>query len=394
MKKFLIIFFFLCCGLYSKQLDVNILSKNAILINKENSRVLFEKNAKERVFPASLTKIATALFTLESKKDLKSRCRVLNRAIRTVLAERKHENYKKYPPYILESDGSCFNLKRWEMISLKDLLYSLMLISGNDCANVIADNIGGTIPFFMESINSYLKKMGCSDTCFYNPHGLHYPDHVSTAYDMALITKRAMEFPTFRRIVSTPFYVVKKTNKSGSRKIELYNALLDKKSKHYYSKAVGVKTGFHSKAGYNLVAAAKFKNRVLIAVLMGGEKKGDRYLDARKLFEKAFSEKKVKEIIFDKTKGFRVKVKGAKRDLVAYLKDDVVFEYFPSEEVDIKAYIKWEDLSLPIERGRKVGYLSLITENKEVLATSAVYARDEIQKSVFFRVKEFFTNLF
>ena len=169
---------------------------------------------------------------------------------------------------------------------------------------------------------------------------------------------------------------------------------MDKKSKHYYSKAVGVKTGFHSKAGYNLVAAAKVGNRVLIAVLMGGEKKEDRYLDARKLFEEAFSEKKVKEVIFDKTKGFRVKVKGAKRDLVAYLKEDVVFEYFPSEEVDIKAYIKWEDLSLPIERGRKVGYLSLITENKEVVATSTIYARDEVQKSVLFKIREFFTHLF
>ena len=95
------------------------------------------------------------------------------------------------------------------MISLKDLLYSLMLISGNDSANVIADNIGGTIPFFMESVNSYPKKMGCSDTYFHNPHGLHYPNHVSSAYDMALITKRAMEFPIFRKIVSTPFYVVK-----------------------------------------------------------------------------------------------------------------------------------------------------------------------------------------
>jgi D-alanyl-D-alanine carboxypeptidase (penicillin-binding protein 5/6) len=390
MKKFILIIFSLFFNLYSKQLDVNILSKNAILINGDNAKVLFEKNSNEKVFPASLTKVATALFTLESKKDLKTKCRVLKRAIRVVLPREKQRDYKRYPPYVLESDGSSFNLKRWEIISLKDLLYSLLLISGNDCANVIADNIGETIPSFIKSVNSYLKKIGCKNTYLYNPHGLHYPNHVTTAYDMALITKRAMEFPIFRKMVSTIFYKVPKTNKSESKKIELYNALLDRKSKYFYPKAIGVKTGYHSKAGYNLIAAAKSEDRVLIAVLMGGEKKEDRYLDAKKLFEKAFSEKKVKEVIFDKTKGFKVKVRGAKRDLVAYLKEDVIFEYYPSDEVNIKAFIKWEEFSLPIERGSKVGYLSLINENKEVVATAAIYARDEVRKSFLFRVKEFF----
>lgn len=385
---------FLCVVAESQQFAVEILSKNAILINADTGVVLFEKNAREKVFPASTTKIATALYTLEKMgKDLEKPFVASAKALAKIDPKIKVAKDYNSPSFLLETDGTDFDLKKGEVLPLKSLLYALMLISGNDCANVIAEGVEGNIPVFMQNLNLYLKNLGCKDTNFCNPHGLHHPNHVTSAYDLALITQKALKIPVFKEVVSTTSYEIPKTNKHEPRTIKLFNRLMVS-GKHYYPPAIGVKTGFHAIAHYNLVAAAKKGDRTLIAVLMGSKKAHHRYLDAKKLFERAFSEKKLTKTLFVKNSPFKVKIEDGKELLIASLPKDFVFEYYPSEETGYKAFIKWNDFTLPLEKGTMVGELQLKSENGTILQKESLYAENEVHKKFFSKIRDFCKKLF
>src|SRR5690606_37302020 len=107
------------------------------------------------------------------------------------------------PSYWDEWDGTKMGIKIGEQFSMETLLYGLMMLSGNDAANVLAETVSGTIPRFLEELNEYMRSLGCHSTFFNNPHGLHHQEHCTTAYDLALITRRALQHPKFCEIVST-----------------------------------------------------------------------------------------------------------------------------------------------------------------------------------------------
>ena len=391
---FSLFFYLIYFCLYAKQLEVDVFAKNVVLMNADNGIVLYEKKAKEKAYPASITKIATGLYVLDKKKEyIEEWVKTSDEAIRTIDPKEKIEKNYIYPAYWLETDGSSFELKKGEIITIRSLLYALMLVSGNDCANVIAENVSKTVPLFMKELNLYLKEIGCNDTNFCNPHGLHHPEHITTAYDMALMTKKALNIPQFSQIVSTVSYTTSKSNKQDKREITQYNRLL-REGKHYYPFAIGVKTGYHSKANYNLVAAAEYENRKLIAVLMGGEKSDYRYIDAKKLFDAAFSEKKEMLTIFGKEKTFLMQVEGASNNLIAYLKDDFIYEYFPSEEQEFKIFIKWDDLKLPIEKDVKVGNIYLATEDGFKIKEVQLYTKDKVRRKITFILKQYLDKIF
>jgi len=300
---------------------------------------------------------------------------------------------KGKPPYVLEEDGTSYGLFAGEIIPVSTLLYGMMLISGNDCANVIAESASGTITNFTNELNLYIKSLNCLSTNFVNTHGLHHPDHYTTAYDMALLTKKALSIPLFRQIVSTTSYTTAKTNKHDRKEITPFNRLM-KKGKYHYPYAIGVKTGYHSKAGYNLVAAAEKDNRTLIAVMMGGEKSELRYKDAKHLFDAAFSETLQRKVIFDDSRIFKAKIEGAKSCLKAFLKQSLVYDYYPAEEIEYKLFIKWDDLKLPIKTDQKVGEMKLISKDGVVLVSSALYAKDKVRRTFLTAVKDIFRKIF
>lgn len=380
--------------IWSKKLDVDLFSKNVILLNPKNNAILYEKNAYDKVFPASITKIATALYMLDSKKSLlEETAEVSKEAVRSISSAEKVSSKYKLPPYLLEMDGTSYGLAEGEVIPIRTLLYGMMLVSGNDCANVISEAASGTIPNFMDELNRYLKSINCQNTHFVNPHGLHHPDHYTNAYDMALITKKALSIPMFRQVVSTLSYTTAGTNKHKRKDIVQFNRLM-KKGKYYYPYAIGVKTGYHSNAGFNLVAAAEKDNRILIAVCLGAEKGELRYLDAKKLFEAAFSEELERRVIFDESKIFTVKVEGAKKNLQAYFKEGLFYEYYPSEEMDFKVFVKWDDLKLPIKKEAKVGEVLLVSKDGSVLASSPLYSKEKVRRTFMTATKDFFKNIF
>ena len=225
------------------------------------------------------------------------------------------------PPYRLEPDGTHIGIKKGEILTLHDLLKGMLIASGNDASNVIAQALGPSIPKFMEGLNSYLEEIGCRHTHFCNPHGLHDPKHMSTAYDLALITRKALKNSVFCEIVSQPRFMRPKTNKQAAATFLQGNRLI-RAGKFYYSKAIGVKTGYHAKAKNTFVGAAQADGRTLIVVLLGYHDRSVLFQDAIKLFEAAFKQPKVKRLFLKSgPQSFTQTLPRASRSLQTYLSE-------------------------------------------------------------------------
>lgn len=245
----------------------------AILMDAKTGKVLFEKDADSKRFPASITKIMTCLVALDSGKPLSS----------IVTASK---NLPKLP-----ADASDIKLKTDEQMTLEDLLYGLMLPSGNDAANAIAFFVcDGDIAAFVAKMNEKAQALGMTGTHWANTNGLHDENHYTTARDMAVLAAAAQKYPDFVKIVSTPHYTLGPTNKtSTSREWKNTNKLLDLSKEFGYTYATGIKTGFTNPAMYTLVSSAVKGDTTLVAVVLH-EKTGDnRWPDSVTMFEYGFT---------------------------------------------------------------------------------------------------------
>lgn len=362
--------------------------ESAILMNAETGKVIYEKKGYERRYPASVTKIATALFLLDQKKPNFYQQIVIDKEILKIGTKYdKKKNPEKFPPYTLEPDGTTINLMQGEKISLKTLLYGLMLGSGNDAANALAHYASNNIDVFILELNAYLKKIGCKDTNFLNPHGLHHDMHYTTAYDLAIMTKKALQIPEFIEIVKSITYNREDTNKQKSSVITQTNRMI-KPGPFFYDKAYGVKTGYTSNAGFNLVAAAKNEDRNLIAVLLGSKISENRYKEAICLFEEAFKEKKITQKIYAQGADiFKKEFAHAKEVVKACLKKDVEVNYYLSEPVEIQTNIRWFDKVFPILPDTCIGFLEVVDKNSlAVLQRAELYSQNYVDLKTSYKI--------
>jgi D-alanyl-D-alanine carboxypeptidase (penicillin-binding protein 5/6) len=393
MKKNFILFsvFFYITFLFSKPLDLEVNAKSAILINADNKRVLFEKNANQKTYPASITKMLISWYVTEKYlNNLNDFLIASETALRVVKPEVKISSNYGLAPYILETDGKSFDILLDEKLTLRDLLYGMLVHSGNDASNVVAENLGsGSIENFMKDVNEYLKFKGCFNTYLCNPHGLHMPDHVSTAYDIALATSFALKNSKFLEIFSCKYCVRPKTNKQTKKEIVTFNKLL-RPGKNYYKYAIGAKTGYHAKAKYNMLTVAKKNDRTLVAVVLGCSSEDQRCEDTIRLFETAFEEKKITKKIFDNEKVFLAKINGGAKLLKAGVKNDLYIEYYPAEKTFIRADILWNNIKAPIKKGQKVANILIKTEDNQVLKVESIYALNDVRRTLFFTLKELF----
>jgi serine-type D-Ala-D-Ala carboxypeptidase (penicillin-binding protein 5/6) len=380
-------FLFSTSSLIARSLEVTVDAKTAILINADNGKILFEKDANSPAYPASLTKIATALFILEKHPDKLDEILTVSReALKSVNSEEKRRSEYAVCAYYLEEGSSNIALVRGEKESLRSLLSGMLIASGNDAANVVAEGVSGTIPSFMQQMGDYLKELGFEKSCFKNPHGVHHPSHVTTAYEMAELTRRAMRLEDFQKMVSSLSY------SHGSRSFAQTNRLM-KRGKFFYPYAIGVKTGYTSQANYNLVAAAEKEGRKLIAVLMGCSENLKRYEDARHLFDAAFREKKLQKRLL-RPQTFQVKIEGAKTLLEAPLEQEILIEYYPSEEDAVELFMHWKNLELPIAKGSQVAAIEVYSSKKKLLFQVPLYAKEAVTPTLFYGWKRFFSHLF
>lgn len=351
----------------------------AILMNADTGTVLFEKNAYSLQYPASTTKVATALLTLILKGDaLDQEITISKEALITISEKKKKEHSYTLPAYWLEYDGKNMVLKVGEKLSLYHLLGGMLIASGNDASNAIADYLGPTIPQFMAALNSYLKSIGCHHTYFCNPHGLHHPAHQTTAYDLAIMTKEALKYPMFQELVSKTTFKIPITNKQEAKTLIQTNKLL-KKGPFFYKKAIGVKTGSHSKAKKTFIGAAKQEERTLIAVLLGYDTSSQIFEDTIALFEAAFAEKKIRTTYLKKgLQNFYRNIPSV-GPLGTYIKEDLQLEYFPSENPLPTAKLKWLALNLPIPAHTVVGHIELLSSDQKTLKTLPLYSLQEVK---------------
>lgn len=208
--------------------DVYVDAPVALLMDSASGKILYERNAREKRFPASTTKIMTAILALENRK-LTDTATVSENAVSTI-------------PY----SYTIANLQIGEVLTYEQLLLVLMLPSANDAATVIAEDIGGSVEGFASMMNQKAREIGCENTNFVNANGIHHENHYTTAYDLALIGQYAMKNEPFRKIVSSVKYSLPTTEKydKEDRIFTNNNRLINSSSSNYYQYATGIKTGY------------------------------------------------------------------------------------------------------------------------------------------------------
>ena len=244
--------------------DVGISAGQAILIDGESGKVLYEKSADEKAYPASTTKIMTAMVTLETLRQHDSPI----------------DQIVEVPACAAGVEGSSIYLKAGEKISIEDLLYGLMLVSGNDAATALAEIIGGSEADFVNMMNDKAVSLGCRQTHFTNPSGLFDEEHYTTARDMATIAFEAMKDPVFREIVSAE-------NRVSERENDEYTNFYNKnKTIFQYDGGTGVKIGYTTDSGRTLVASSTRGDKSMICVVMSAP---DWFNDAYRLMDYGYS---------------------------------------------------------------------------------------------------------
>ncbi len=259
----IVIFFTLCPSFHASVGGIDVTSPSAIVMDQKTGRIFYEKNIHEKRRIASITKIMTAIIAIESGK-LNETVRVSEQAVRT--------------------EGSSVYLMPGEKIKLEDLVYGLMLRSGNDAAVAIAEHVGGSVEGFVFLMNEKAQQIGMKNTHFANPHGLDdHEDHYSTAYDMAILTKYAMENETFRKISAAKVHYAPDPNGDWQRKWVNKNRLLTE----LYKYSTGGKTGYTKRAKRTLVSTASKDGMDLIAVTLNNPSQSD-WTDHIRMFEYVF----------------------------------------------------------------------------------------------------------
>lgn len=249
-----------------------VLGESAIVMEASTGTVLYEKNARQELYPASITKIMTTLLAIENCD----------------LSEKVTFSYDS----VHKIEGTHISRDEGEVMTLEQCLYGVMVNSANDCAYAVAEHVGGDYDTFIKMMNDKAKELGCKNTHFNNPHGLPDENHYTCAYDMALISKEALKNETFRVITATKKYTIPATNKHPDEETPMVNhhkmVAPYKGDKQYLDeRCIGGKTGYTSVAGNTLVTFAEQNDMTLICVVMK-EDTPNHYLDTRNLLDYCF----------------------------------------------------------------------------------------------------------
>ena len=341
-----------------------ITAKSAILIEASTGRILYNKNANEKNYPASTTKMMTLIIALE------------NGDIRQMATASKEAAF---------TEGSSLGLEVDEKMPMIDLLYGLILISGNDAAKTIAETISGSDENFVKLMNEKALSIGAKNTHFANPHGLHDENHYTTASDLALIASYGYKNPLFTHIISTIKREMPYRPKEGDREIYNKNNLL-----YYYEGANGVKTGYTDTAGQCLVAGVKRNNLQLISVVLNSE---DIWEDSKILLAYGFSQIKPYEIAKKDTPIDKVPVFfGNSSEVEIVPAFDIIIPILNEKEKD--EIIINKDLPFflfgSVNKGEKIGTITVTTKDKQIIKADLI-AKEEITN--IFSIKRI-TNLF
>lgn len=333
----------------------DIMAKSAIIIEAQTGKILYEKNAYEKRPPASTTKMMTLIIALE-KANLADIVTTSEQASQT--------------------EGSTLWLSPGEKMKMLDLLYGMILVSGNDATVAVAEHISGSVAKFAELMNEKAAALGAKDTHFTNPNGLPDDQHYSTAYDLALIAANGYKNPTFANIVSTINRKMPWAGKNQER--DLYN---ENKLLWQYEGGNGVKTGYTDAAGRCLVSAANRNGVQLIAVVLDSDYM---WTDSYKLLDYGFTRVSPHTLIKQGDIYKTAYVREGKTDKVALASaGDVVIAALAGERDKFTTVVETDKVTAPVYTGQKLGKVKVLYEGKEVAGTDLV-AVGEVERKSFF----------
>jgi D-alanyl-D-alanine carboxypeptidase/D-alanyl-D-alanine carboxypeptidase (penicillin-binding protein 5/6) len=395
MKKSIIFFSIVFCIIISNSfasfaaLSGDLYDINAaayILMDSKSGKIFYQNNANSRIYPASTTKIMTAIVALENT-ELDREVNVTQSAIDSI-----------------GNGGMNIGLNYDETVTIENLLYAMLISSANECANLLAEKTFDDYDKFIDTMNSRAQELGAKDTHFVTPSGMHDSNHYTTAYDLSIIAKHAMTIPTFKEIVEKESYQLPPTSKHEEWPI-LYtkNSFLRyHKESNYYSQITGIKTGYTVPAKFNLVASAKNDNNFeLISVVNGVETKAERDLYTRILLEKGFANFDQYTFV-KKNQSFmrNIQIEDAKEgktlNLVAEKDLSILLPIDRSEwDIEVTKKIKSTFPSAPIKKGDEFGYIEY-KNNGEKIGRIKLVAYQSIELSetskLKYKVKNMLSN--
>ncbi|MCI8470250.1 MAG: D-alanyl-D-alanine carboxypeptidase [Clostridia bacterium] len=360
-KKLVIVFFILMwiilnfSYVFATSEEPNLISQAAILMDNKTGKILYAKNQDEKMYPASTTKIMTAILTLEN-------CHLDD------LVTISYDVVMSIP------DGySSASLQVGEQLTVEQLLQLLLVHSANDSANALAEYIGGSIESFISMMNTKVHELGLSNTHFTNAFGMHDENHYTTASDLAMIMKYCIENEDFRKIAGKASCAIPATNKYGTRSYVSTNELIVPNTKNYYPFLTCGKTGYTTQAGDCLVSCSYKDDLELICVILGGKTVNNtstRFSETKTLYEYGYDNYSIKTLLNQNDFVTTLEVKNATKDtktlevLANTSLEALVENSFSENDLNSEINLK-ENLKAPIEEGDILGNITYMLDGVE-----------------------------
>ncbi len=369
-------------------------AEGVMLVSIDTGDILYSKNTDKRFYPASLTKIMTALILLENTPDLDGE-------ILTVSYNAIHA---------LDGTGSSMGgLMEGEQITARQALYYLLMRSANECANVIAEHYAGTIYDFVGKMNLRAQELSMTGTHFVNAHGLHDSEHYTTVQDLYILMKEVMKYPEFMEVTSATRFQMPATNKQAARTISTTVFLQDKHNvgspKYYYPYAAGVKTGYTDEAGRCLISTASKGGYNYLCILMNSTVYNEsgamvryEFEDSQQLYDWAFDNFEYKTVVDQSSPVAEAKVELCwESDHVSLLLEGGLSAILPKEAdsstVQIKPTVYKDSFDAPIKKGEVLGTAEIVYAG-ESLGTINLVASETLEANFFLRIGRYLKQAF
>ena len=350
-----------------------------MLSNMDTGEILYSKNADERIYPASITKLMTALVVCENVDDLNQTVTIDGDLLESLLG----------------TDSSLSYIVKDEVLSIDQLLHYLLITSGNDTALVLAKYVGGTVDRFIEMMNETAAKLGMNSTHFDNPHGLPDDNHYTTVNDIHKLATAAFAVEKIKTICGYSRYQMPATNLHGERTLSTTNFLIDKTTTYFYKYCTGGKTGYTESAGRCIVSTAEKEGMHYLSIVMNadpkyidanGNRKRIEFTDTARLFEWAFNNFSYKTVIDENEYLGDIDVGLSWEDSnIQLFAGESLTALLPNEadkssiEVDLK-FIDGKKVDAPIEKGETIAVANVYYAN-EPIGTIELCAGKRVKRS-------------
>lgn len=356
-------------GEENREIFDDIKAPNLLLAETNTGRILYERASEEKIYPASITKLMTAILVVEHC-ELDEIVTVSENAVRSV-----------------PSGYVNANLQVGEQLTVEDLMYAMLVPSANDSANALAEHVGGSIDSFSTMMNSRARELGCIGSNFTNPSGLHQENHYTTAKDIYLIAKQAVSNSFIKKVIGTTNYTLPSTNKyTGTKRMFTTTNYMKRKSltKYYCDYCIGGKTGYTGDAKNCVVEFAEKEGIELIAIVMGetASVKGQKFLDAKEMLEYVFKNYKNNKVVSENEKYETVKINNGTKEtrmLNVLYKDSINILQRNDNKEETEKTVEYYDLKAPIQKGATIGKISY--RYKGETYTTELVAENNVEES-------------